>query len=1822
MAKYRITSIPQFSNGGINKPTQPTEYTVDPMYQTEPTQDENIDRLFSKIYAPQLESQDGLYETLQPEDCPPGFQPYKGECVDSKTFRELQWKEEDYNYEKELAQAKQIDELTSEEQSGERQQIFEDKFSRYVGNALKKGNKHKKLEPFQTYTQEQFDKYLKPRLNELSSVYYFEPGSDGKVNAYPKGVITNLIYNQGVRPYEFKKYHGLDDKQIQSEFSDIIAYADQDYNANVTKELQKKISSGMSAEDARKELEKEGWGTKKGIDTEFKDISDSLDVMQNADIYFTDDQGVMYKQDTKGNVFQYTSRNQWNNDNFSVFNDKSNFKNDYKNKFTWNFDWKPIDKSLFKTDENGNTAINNNDVSIFANRFPNRKNGDSEEKILKTYEKDINTINKELNTPANPQDNYTSLNNRLFDNVYGSTWSGSLSPINPLTDAVTPAYSEAYNDAVNKMNALTEIDMGIDVNPANIKAYKDVSSNPDKFQKEKAKILEEFNNKVKNLKFKMGDTDISYGKLSGDRNITAYKSPDTFKSQKNKTIDQEAQSYLNYAFLNNILPTETNVQNTDEYRGEGKSLSDQYGNFQNFLGSPEAQNFLKTYREQPSYGQTLLGETFKNKAINLYKDKSKKELEDAKFLQNRFQNNLKTVWDNPYTKLLKYTTGYDVTKMPFVMDQAMSFVNQPVNTLEKWMSGKWQDPMVSTMTDQATPMEADAWAQAYGPGGRQLFYDKAGELQNPFSEVTNLFSPFHWGAQTGSTAYQNYVNDNPDIDSGDVALNAFFAAAPYSKTLEALSGARLLPKLSKAAPIVSKFPTYEVARNLATPGNALLTKFGMDAFNLDPDNPGFAIEAGKNIYQGLQEGDQKKINENLLPLGMGLMIGRHGYKNLRDARYLDPFIKDPALFDREYNNFVVPEQKYGGPGPGRGRRARAKEKISKEREREREVITTPELPFVYESSPVQVVGSQPSVTPGSVFPSAQRINVLPEQPKANQLSFDFSEKNAEVVPNLDAYVYETAVPPTGLNLNVTANPNSPLYKAINPKTGKINFDQALNILRKTAGGDEVVESLFNNPELWQGMGSDITHMDAKELLKNVQDAIPALQRTEVPFDFVEGTFDIEPVFDPELGDYREVPASTYGLQDIYPDPFRKLYRNYKLGANRSNPSVVSAIDKYSTDIGKKNLRIERKNAKIEKVKSALEKGESTIINDSGDKQIISPEYLKALEQSLENDTAVLNKKQESYLANKDTFADFQISNPRTIQFSNVNEFGYGSRDHGNTHDTLAHAHIYENAYEPDALYVSQIQSDAAEQFSKMKKRYRKNDSGEFDLEAFLPEFEQRSTGTYFSPDINFKVDREPIAGEAADVIKRNLPQKRVLMTNKKSTEKRLIQEMLQYAAEQGKKHIYIPTPELSTKIQGNDKASSIYDDYKKHYIKLFGKSNVMSHTDQFGNDWLKLNIPESYSKGEGIIEAYKDGGSKLPKASYGIHKLKEFIKEPEPIEKDFEFLHNQTYGVPSGFNIPGNISYREFAKPAPKLPIQLPSANVTLPQSIKNLLIDDRLITGKEDQFPLLGHMYPNEVMNLDDYVYQPYSEGWTAVSDMKNALEGEQWNPSKEDFFTDDEVVDLVNKEIDYRNTLNTFDEMYPESPGMEIMRALSGDTSRDELFSNLFPDAYLPNFRSKILSPEQSAKLNEIGLSNITFTNRGMLNKSSLRSLTKGEDVLPSTYKDLLKSKENDWLQKAPAKDVVMEMRVPGVKTEDILKATPKQLETWRQEIVKRMYNQALERWKNESAGPLKGLDAYNQIINRTGSRNKNGGFVSAKLTKKEIDQYIKGGYIIEDE
>ena len=191
------------------------------VYQQEPTYNENIDRLYNKVYAPQLETEDGLYETLMPEDCPPGKVPYKGECIDEFTVRLLKNRETSAKDDELVAKIQEIEQLKQEEKSGQNQQNFNVKWEQYTKDALKKGNKHKKLEPIFSLSEDMFNQQIQPRIDQFEE-YYFEKGSDGKVNFYPKHVISGLIYDQGVRPNEFKKYHGLDFKQIQNEFGSLI----------------------------------------------------------------------------------------------------------------------------------------------------------------------------------------------------------------------------------------------------------------------------------------------------------------------------------------------------------------------------------------------------------------------------------------------------------------------------------------------------------------------------------------------------------------------------------------------------------------------------------------------------------------------------------------------------------------------------------------------------------------------------------------------------------------------------------------------------------------------------------------------------------------------------------------------------------------------------------------------------------------------------------------------------------------------------------------------------------------------------------------------------------------------------------------------------------------------------------------------------------------------------------------------------------------------------------------------------------------------------------------------------------------------------------------------------------------------------------------------------------------------------------------------------------------------------------------------------------------------------------------------------------------
>jgi hypothetical protein len=418
--------------------------------------------------------------------------------------------------------------------------------------------------------------------------------------------------------------------------------------------------------------------------------------------------------------------------------------------------------------------------------------------------------------------------------------------------------------------------------------------------------------------------------------------------------------------------------------------------------------------------------------------------------------------------------------------------------------------------------------------------------------------------------------------------------------------------------------------------------------------------------------------------------------------------------------------------------------------------------------------------------------------------------------------------------------------------------------------------------------------------------------------------------------------------------------------------------------------------------------------------------------------------------------------------------------------------------------------------------------------------------------------------------------------------------------------------------------------------------------------WMLNNISKNNNETEDAIQYSKKGGAKKKYTSDIINSTNYLFAE-HPLFKKKKQSKKRIYSPNAKYYQLGGLTRfvpqagRMFALPpitntiantAPDIlnsiktiSQKLPSAKVTLPQSIKNLLIDDRLTTGREDQFPLLSHMYPNEVMNLDDYVYQPYSEGWTAVSDMKNAFEGKQWNPSKEDYYTLDEIYNLINKQTNYLNDLAKFNETNPDELGEygNLLRWMQNDFSRDELFSLLFPNSSRPNFKEKFYRPEhinllkQTTPNPETGMNlydnlikNTNFGDKGLVDKYTLRrSITEpNTEILPGS-EDLMLYRQRyepyrglDASNLSERKDVIEFLKdhdgILGFKFKDLNNEYSNNLNYWKEQIFEKFDNQQYKKFQKnfkEQSKPgtspkLKGLDAYNQIINRTGSRNKYGG------------------------
>lgn len=193
-------------------------------------------------------------ETMQ---CPPGMSAFKGECFPEEVAAQLyqqMWEEEQANPNTEWNQGiRRLDEIIQNSQ----QETLRLKGENYMRKFID-SDKHDKIEPWETYTTSSsmpnpFEQkgpfstkkpaYIDPEnADEVAQYYkdagfYVEKKSNGNIEVYPKEVIEDRIINNGFRGRNFKKDWGLNPKQIEAEFGDVMKQSDEVYSGGMINDI-------------------------------------------------------------------------------------------------------------------------------------------------------------------------------------------------------------------------------------------------------------------------------------------------------------------------------------------------------------------------------------------------------------------------------------------------------------------------------------------------------------------------------------------------------------------------------------------------------------------------------------------------------------------------------------------------------------------------------------------------------------------------------------------------------------------------------------------------------------------------------------------------------------------------------------------------------------------------------------------------------------------------------------------------------------------------------------------------------------------------------------------------------------------------------------------------------------------------------------------------------------------------------------------------------------------------------------------------------------------------------------------------------------------------------------------------------------------------------------------------------------------------------------------------------------------------------------------------------------------------------------------------
>ena len=259
MKKYKVTGIPKAQDGKVAPPSPEnavdvsgSEYPsfwntqstmVNPQVPQFPTYEVEDQGLGDRTIQEQINTLPNIYgddpyndyykdlNTGEAMQCPEGMAPFKGKCFPEETFFQLHQK------------------LMDEEKEFNDQTWYEkvtlplDKFrAENYYNRYENSKKHDKIEPWQTLKGENLRRMDPNDVNTLMQYYklnnyYIEEKSNGDVQIYPRDIIEDRIINNAFKGRNFKSDWGLNQKQIEEEYGELMKFSDEVYSAGMMEEI-------------------------------------------------------------------------------------------------------------------------------------------------------------------------------------------------------------------------------------------------------------------------------------------------------------------------------------------------------------------------------------------------------------------------------------------------------------------------------------------------------------------------------------------------------------------------------------------------------------------------------------------------------------------------------------------------------------------------------------------------------------------------------------------------------------------------------------------------------------------------------------------------------------------------------------------------------------------------------------------------------------------------------------------------------------------------------------------------------------------------------------------------------------------------------------------------------------------------------------------------------------------------------------------------------------------------------------------------------------------------------------------------------------------------------------------------------------------------------------------------------------------------------------------------------------------------------------------------------------------------------------------------